>query len=374
MLFHYLKFSLFYLLSVLTIVALLAGQTWIVLSYLGVSLFIIAGDAWFGDDTSAPAFKHPHIFTAQLFAALPLLCVLMFVATWSVSAQDTLGFGQWFYATIGWDINQNKAATAFWQHCIAVFYVGLMVSMVGTVTAHELVHRTWHRPSVFVGRWLLAFSFDSSFSIEHVYGHHNNVARSHDPATAPRGRNVYRHIVISTLAGNKSAWRIENQRLKRRQQAVWSWHNQILRGAAMSLCLLFLSFGLGGLPGLLFFIACGLWAKALLEIVNYMEHYGLVRAEGEPVLPRHSWNTNKKMSSWAMFNLSRHSHHHAKGHIPFHQLQAMPQAPVMPTGYLGTIFLTLMPPLWFKVMTKKLKDWDDNFASETERRLLQRLE
>jgi alkane 1-monooxygenase len=113
-----------------------------------------------------------------------------------------------------------------------------------------------------------------------------------------------------------------------------------------------------------------LLSKAILEIVNYMEHYGLVRDKSHPVAPRHSWNTNKKISSWSMFNLSRHSEHHAQGHIPFYQLKPYEDAPMMLNGYLGTISLTLIPPLWFKLMKPKLQHWDQVYATEKKLALL----
>ena len=103
----------------------------------------------------------------------------------------------------------------------------------------------------------------------------------------------------------------------------------------MSLVLVVWSTWMAGWWGALFFIVCGLWAKTMLEIVNYMEHYGLVRDGSQSVEPRHSWNTNRRISSWSMFNLLRHSHHHAHGNVPFSQLKAMPDAHTLPSGYLG---------------------------------------
>ena len=142
-----------------------------------------------------------------------------------------------------------------------------MIGMVGTVPGHELTHRTWEPVSLWVGRWLLAFSFDTGFSIEHVYGHHRYVSTLQDPATAPRGRNVYAHIVLSTIRGNISAHRIEAARLRRKGIPVFSGHNAYLRGLGMSAALVAAAFALGGLGAALYFVAAGLWAKALLEVV-----------------------------------------------------------------------------------------------------------
>ena len=156
---------------------------------------------------------------------------------------------------------------------------------------------------------------------------------------------MYHHVVASTIKGNISAWRIEQKRLARKRQGLFSWHNAVIRGHLMSVLLVAIAAAMGGWQAALFFTACGLWGKSLLEIVNYMEHYGMVRNPATPVQPRHSWNTNKRISSWAMFNLTRHSHHHAQGEVPYQDLKPFPDAPMMINGYLTTIIVAMIPPL-----------------------------
>ena len=369
--FHQIKFLLFHLITLIAIVSVLLGEEWIVYGYVFISLFTVAGDAWLGDDTSTPAFSSSTGLTAQLYLALPLLVILGFVFVWSVSPGDPFAFGAMLGSAVEYDFVAAKQATQTWHHVVGIFFVGQMISSIGTVTAHELVHRTWSKLAVTTGRWMLAFSFDANFSIEHVYGHHRYVATAQDPATAPRGRNVYQHILISTLKGNVSAWQIERQRLARKKLSVISVHNQCLRGYAMSALLLCAAFAIGGYIATLYFIAAGLWAKCMLEIVNYLEHYGLVREENRRVEPRHSWNTNRKISSWAMFNLSRHSHHHAHSQLPYQRLQPLPQAPTLINGYLACVFIALVPPLWKRLMAPKLAHWDNHYASPQERAILQ---
>ncbi|RYD32328.1 MAG: hypothetical protein EOP87_13070, partial [Verrucomicrobiaceae bacterium] len=148
------------------------------------------------------------------------------------------------------------------------------------------------------------------------YGHHRYVATTEDPATAPRGRSVYAHIVTSTLAGNRSAWALECARLRKAGLGRWSRHNEVLRGALMTLTIVASAYALGGVRGALAFASCALFAKALLETVNYVEHYGVVRCPDRPVEPRHSWNSNRRVSSWTMFNLTRHSHLTPVRHFP----------------------------------------------------------
>ena len=366
---HYLKFFLFHLIGAIALFALLKGGAALTVGLIVVSAVYILGDAVAGDDTSVPEYTLPGILTFQLWLALPLLALFTFASVWTVSTGDPLGFGAFLSPLLGFDLIAAREATAPIHHISGFILTGLIIGMVGTITAHELTHRTWDRISMFVGRWLLAFTFDTIFSIEHVYGHHRYVSTLDDPATAPRGRDVYTHVVVSTWRGNVSAWHIESARLRRMGSTVWSWRNAFLRGHAMSLLLLAGAFAMGGPLAAVYFTACALWGKALLEIVNYMEHYGMVRDPATPVHPRHSWNTNRRISSWSMFNLTRHSHHHAEGEVPFQKLRPIPNAPMMIGGYLTTIVVALVPPLWHAIMTPKVLAWDRDFASPREREL-----
>lgn len=368
-LWHYLKFFLFHVEGLTVSAALFAGGGWITLALVGFSLFSTFGDMLLGDDTTTPKYRHPWVLTVQLWMALPVLLLLCFAAVWSVSTGDPLGVGATLSQWSGVNLLAAREATHWGHHVSAFFITGLMIGMVGTIPGHELTHRTWEPVSLWVGRWLLAFSFDVGFAIEHVYGHHRYVSTINDPATAPRGRNVYAHIVNSTVRGNISAWKIEASRLQRRGLAVVSAHNAYLRGLAMSAVLVAAAWAMGGVWAALFFCACALWGKALLEIVNYMEHYGIVRDPAQPVQPRHSWNTNRRISSWAMFNLTRHSHHHAQGEVPYQDLQPYPNAPMMIGGYLTTITVAMIPPLWHRLMTPKVLAWDRDYANAAEREL-----
>ena len=367
--FHYLKFFLFHLIGLAALAFFTLGNDWMTWGFLSIFFGYIFLDAVLGDDITIPDFQHPGVLTWQLWLALPLLSAIVFVFLWQVSDGDPLGYGAFIQSLTGYDIFAARDSNSGWNLFWGVIMCGLMIGMVGTITGHELTHRTWDKVSMFVGRWLLAFSFDSNFSIEHVYGHHRYVSTTDDPATAPRGRNVYAHILISTLRGNVSAWNIEQDRLRRKRLPLFSLHNVAIRGYLMSALILALAFLMGGWTALLFFVAAGAWGKALLEIVNYMEHYGMVRNPQTPVQPRHSWNTNKRFSSWSMFNLTRHSHHHAQGEVPYHELKPYHDAPMMINGYLCTIAVALIPPLWHKLMTPKVLDWDARYATAEELKL-----
>jgi len=364
---HYLKYFIFHAVGLFTIASILAGGTYVVAGVLLVIAFYILGDLLLGDDTSTPKFEHPMILTVQLWLSLPLLTMVMFTMVWSVSPGDPLGYGALITQLSGYDVLAAREAIPTIGYVLMFVLSGLLIAIMGTATGHELTHRTWDPVSMLIGRWLLAYSFDTAFSVEHVYGHHRYVSTINDPATAPRGRNVYSHIITSGIKSNIGAWTLEKERLARRGLPVFSHHNNVLRGQLMTLALLVAAWFMGGWVAVGFFTACGLWGKAVLEIVNYMEHYGMVRNPETPVQPRHSWNTNKRITSWSMFNLSRHSHHHAQGEVPFHELQPYPDAPMMIGGYLTTVAVALIPPLWFRLMAPKVADWDKRYATAEER-------
>jgi alkane 1-monooxygenase len=367
--FHYIKYFLFHGIGLAAAVFLTMGHDWMTAGLLCILFGYVFFDAVLGDDLTTPQYKAPAILTWQLWLALPMMCFILFTFMWQVSHSDPLGYGAFVQQLSGYDMFAARAENSIGNLISGILLAGLMVGLIGTVTGHELTHRTWDPISMLVGRWLLAFSFDTSFAIEHVYGHHRYVSTTSDPATAPRGRNVYTHILISTLRGNISAWEIEKQRLQRKRQGLLSLHNFAIRGYLMSVVLLVAAWLVAGWSGVLFFTLAGLWGKSLLEIVNYMEHYGMVRNPETPVQPRHSWNTNKRFSSWTMFNLTRHSHHHAQGEVPYHELKPYQDAPMMIAGYLTTILVALIPPLWHRLMIPKVLEWDQHYATAEERRM-----
>lgn len=139
----------------------------------------------------------------------------------------------------------------------------------------------------------------------------------------------------------------------------------------MSLALIGLHLALVGWPGLLVFVLLGVQGKMYLEIVNYVEHYGLVREEGTRVEPRHSWNCDRLVSNTLLFNLPRHSHHHANASKPFWDLHSIEGAPTMPHGYKVMMLISLFPPVWNAKLEPLLEAWEHDLATDGEKRLLE---
>ena len=232
--------------------------------------------------------------------------------------------------------------------------VGICSGAVGLTCAHELVHRR-SRFERGLGLVLLALATNMPFRVEHVHGHHRNVGTPEDPATARLGESVYRFFVRSFIGQHAHALKIESQRLRRRGHARFGLRNRIVVYAAIELAIS-LSLWIGfGWPTLAFFLGQSLVACFLLEAVNYVEHYGLRREERgpgryEPVGPQHSWNANHRVTNWYLFNLGRHSHHHTKEALDYELLGDDPDNPQLPAGYGASILLTMVPPLWRKIM------------------------
>lgn len=244
----------------------------------------------------------------------------------------------------------------------AIELVGVLISTAlvtagGAINAaHELMHRV--RPlDRALAELLMTTATYTHFNIEHVHGHHKHVATPLDPATARRGESVYAFLPRTLWGGLRSAWRIERERNVRRGVPWLTWRNRLTRYAAeiaAAYALVALAFGPVGVA---FFAAQSLGAVLLLEVINYVEHYGLQRdrlADGryEPVAPRHSWNANHRISNWWLFNLQRHADHHETASRPYYHLVALEDGPQLPFSYPAAILVALVPPLWWALVDR----------------------
>lgn len=366
----YLRYVGVYAFVFATAAGIALGGAWMWLGVAAIYGVMIAGDELFGDDVSEPRYGHPMLLDALLYFALPVLGGLCFILAWMAGTGDLLGFGAWLESSVGYDAFAAREASGPQHWLGAILSTALTFAAVGTNVGHELTHRTSDRAAMLVGRWLLALTFDAEFAIEHVYGHHRRLATPADPATARRGELYYAFLLRSVLGQTRSARRLEHERLEKLGEAPWGWRDRYLRGWLMSLAIV-VAFGLASGPaGVVVFVLTALAGRTVLEAVNYFEHYGLVRDPDGPVEPRHSWNSNKALSNVVLFNLARHSHHHAEGDAKFWQLRSYPEAPTLPYGYLTSMLLVYVAPRWYRDrMTPLVLDWDARYASAAERGL-----
>jgi len=238
----------------------------------------------------------------------------------------------------------------------AVF--GLIVSMsivngVGINTAHELGHKKES-----LERWLARFTLApvayGHFFVEHNKGHHRRVATPEDPASSRMGETFYRFLPRTMIGSLTSAWEIEKQRLGRQGKSAWSKDNENLQAWAMTVLFfggLTLWLGWFVLPLLL---VQAFFGAALLEVVNYLEHYGLKRKFNEETsryercTPAHSWNSNNVVTNLFLYQLQRHADHHANPTRRYQSLRHFDESPQLPSGYASMIVLAYIPPLWFR--------------------------
>jgi alkane 1-monooxygenase len=243
-----------------------------------------------------------------------------------------------------------------------------MVSGIAINTAHELGHK---RASL--ERWLskvaLAQSGYGHFFIEHNRGHHVRVATPEDPASSRLGESFYRFLPRTVIGSLRSAWELERVRLTRLGSSMWTPRNDILGAWALSVVLygaLVAAFGVVVLPYLLIQAVLGF---SLLEVVNYLEHYGLLRQRREDgryerTRPEHSWNSNNTASNVLLYHLQRHSDHHANPVRRYQALRHVEEAPQLPTGYAGMILTAVIPPLWRRVMDHRVLE---HYAGDLDR-------
>lgn len=366
----YARFMGVYLFALATTLGIALGGAWMWLGFTVIYGVMIVGDEYLGDEYSEPPYRHPAILNALLYLALPVLGLMCVVMAWMAGAGDLLGLGAWAQAYLGIDMFAGRAATGPLQWLGGVLSAGVSFAAIGTNIGHELTHRTTDRNAMFVGRWLLALTLDAEFSIEHVYGHHRRLATAEDPASARRGEQFYGFLFRSVLGQTRSAWELEAGRLQKLGHSVVSWRNRLIHGWLMSAAIAAVFFVVSGWAGVAVFLLAAIYGRSVLEAVNYFEHYGLVREVDQPVEPRHSWNSNKRLSNIVLFNLARHSHHHAEGDAQFWQLRSYREAPTLPYGYLTSMLLVYIAPGWYRDrMTPLVLDWDKRYATPAERRL-----
>ena len=320
----------------------------------GSSLFWWSGLAWvlvaiplldwmFGEDRSNPPdwavdqLQEERFYRWCTYLFLPLQYAGLVFACWIIATQDLSWISMLGYA----------------------FTVGT-VAGVGINTAHELGHKS---PKVErqLAKLALAQSGYGHFYVEHNRGHHNRVATPEDPASSRIGESFWAFLPRTVNGGARSGWELEAKRLTAQGKNVWSLQNDVITAWALTPILfatLTAAFGWKVLPFLLVQMVFGF---SLLEVVNYLEHYGLQRQRTESgryerCQPEHSWNSNHIASNVLLYQLERHSDHHAHPTRRFQALRHFSESPQLPSGYGLMLGMAYMPPLWRRVMDRRVLD------------------
>ncbi|MGH8030630.1 MAG: alkane 1-monooxygenase [Arenimonas sp.] len=293
------------------------------------------------DPANVPAEAEVAVARSRWFMGLTLLAVPVqaVLIPWSAAWFAHAGFGP--IGIAGWLLAQ-----------------GVVGGILAINTAHELIHKDGRLERA-AGGLLLASVGYHGFKVEHLRGHHVHVATPADASTARRGQSLWGFLPRAMWRNTVAAWRLEAARLRGLGLSPWHRRNELLGWTAVWIAMgTGLTLWLGPIGGI-FFVAQGLIAAASLEVINYVEHYGLERARRddgryERVAPVHSWNSDFALSNLLLFQLQRHSDHHAFPKRRYSVLRHRPEAPQLPGGYAAMFVLAFCPPLWRRIVHPRL--------------------
>lgn len=330
-----------YLLVLLPFVGFHFGDFYTFLPFLVLFTLVPLIDYWFIDPSNPSSSEEQQLQQENYFKLLtwlyvPLQCSFLIVSVYLVAHYPLS-----IIELIGFSLS-----------------IGLVTGGIGITLAHELMHKNSIIDQTLSKILLITVGY-GHFFIEHVRGHHVHVATPKDPATSRLGESLYQFLPRTIIGSFKSSWSIEQKRLERLGFSSYHLKNQFWWIICAPMILALTIFYSVGWSALFFFILQALTAILLLEIINYIEHYGLERkklANGyyEKVSPKHSWNACHWFSNMLLFHLQRHSDHHAHGARPYQILRHFDSSPQLPSGYLGMMILALFPPLWRRVMDKRV--------------------
>jgi alkane 1-monooxygenase len=363
-------------LILLSLIGVVLGGNWV---WLGVALFGAAIIADFltsavpsihadaaGRDEDGETIGKAWLLKAMMWAQYPVFVALQLALVWRVyefasgTPIGTMDF-LWFEVQTGVTGWQMAGATIS-----AAMFLGL-----GIMFGHELAHTKG--PTFVLARWMMALSGISHFCYAHVYNHHLELGCEDDPATSPRGRSIYSHYLLSHFGQSRFLYIMEQQRLKRLGTPFISWKNRWIRGYAMSLPTIILFWMAGGWIGLGIMLAAWAIAGFELEVLNYLEHYGLIREKGKPIEYHHSWDVGESpITQWGFIEIGRQGDHHDRGETHFWELEEV-GSPDTGYGYFAMFAMILVPPVWESFIKPRLAEWDKKFASEGEQKIAARM-
>ena len=289
------------------------------------------------DAADLDALERDGAFRAMTLAALPVQLAVLVWSTrhFALSAPNLL-------ADVGWVLSQ-----------------GVVGGILAINVAHELIHKDTRLERAAGGLLLSSVGYPG-FKIEHVRGHHVHVSTPEDASSARFGQSLWHFLPRALLRNTANAWRLEAQRLARLGLRWWHPRNELIGWHALWLAMAIACGVWLGPRGGLFFLAQGFFAACALEIINYIEHYGLERAplgDGryERTTHLHSWNSDYLLTNLVLFHLQRHSDHHATPRRRYQCLQHHPDSPQLPGGYASMFLLALCPPLWFRIIDPRVR-------------------
>lgn len=335
-----LKYLTAYLVPVFCIIGITYGNWWLFLT--PVMIFIVVPfielampslTANLDDATKESKLKN-QFFDVLLWLNVPIIF-------------GVLGYGFYTYSISDYQLYETLGL---------VFSLGIVAGSNGINVAHELGHRqeTWER---FLGKALLLPSLYMHFYIEHNYGHHIKAATPDDPASARYNENLYAFWLRSVPTQYRSAWEIQARLNKVNETKVLGFKNDMLWYTVIQIAYVVTIGFLFSWMTAVIALSVAVVGFTLLEIINYLEHYGLRRAQKksgryEVVKEIHSWNSNHALGRILLYELTRHSDHHYRASKKYQVLDYHKTSPQLPYGYPTMMVIATIPPLWFSLVNK----------------------
>lgn len=353
--------------SIITILGLISGgiNVWAGVALFGISAIVDTATknihlrADFDEEGNSYGIK---IFQyAVMYLMLIVFVALQLALVWRIY-QYVNGSPFDLYSFYGLTIQTGITTTNLIG---AIISAGLWAG-IGIIYGHELSHNK--KEGFFISRLIMSLSGASHFTYAHVYQHHLHLGHENDPATAPRGRNVYMHTWLSHAGQCKFSYDLETSRLKKKGKSFLSLDNRWILGYLYSLPSIVLFVWAGGFVGVAALLSLWVIANFELEALNFMGHYGLIREKNKPVEHKHSWDNNSVFTDWFFIAIGRQADHHVRGETYFWELDDV-KGPNYGIGYFSLFLITLVPPLFRSYMKKHLDNWDQKYANEKEREI-----
>lgn len=313
---------------------------WFPLFFLFVLLpladYAIGRDADNPDADLAEQLDSGHWFRSLTLICVPVQLVLVY---WSCGQFQLLPLA--WSGKLGWLLSQ-----------------GVVSGVLAINVAHELIHKS-SRFEPWAGGLLLCSVNYVGFKVEHVRGHHVHVSTPADASSARFNEAVYPFVLRALFRNTGNAWRLEAERLRKLGLSAWHWQNELIGWTLLTLAFALIAGIAWGPLGMAFFLAQGLTAATTLEIINYIEHYGLQRrrldgGRYERTTHLHSWNSNYLLTNLMLFQLQRHSDHHETARRRYQALRHYEESPQLPGGYAAMFLLALLPPLWKRLINPRV--------------------
>jgi alkane 1-monooxygenase len=307
-----------------------------------------------------------------------LLVTFLTLDGWMGAANGETNAGQswiyrlplWLYvptllAVILWGIVAASASDSVGEFLGLALSTGIMTGIFGMLTAHELIHSRSPTERA-LGVAMLCGATYPHFRISHLHGHHRIAATRDDPASARRGESAYRFVLRSVTGQLVQAWGFERRRVLQGRLSILA--NRLYLYLAIIAALIAVIAICFGWRGIVFQLVQSLVAIFILELFNYIAHYGLERRQTaagrlEPLGPNHSWNAMQRFNNLALLNGGYHTHHHQAPMASYQNLHGGPDLPMLPAGFAGSILLSMFPRYWHRVMDPRVDLWQGTPAT-----------